>query len=32
MLTCAFAGHAEVYAADIDEKLNNIRRISGLVS
>lgn len=24
MLTCTFAGHAEVYAADIDEKLNNI--------
>ena len=24
MLTCTFAGHAEVYAADIEEKLNNI--------
>lgn len=24
MLTCTFAGHAEVYAADIDEKFNNI--------
>ena len=24
MLTCTFAGHAEVYAADIDEKLNSV--------
>lgn len=24
MLTCTFAGHTEVYAADIEKKLNNI--------